>query len=188
MAPVVMFALLCGVLVQAAPRGLLGSLGNSTMVPDAEGHAMSTNTTAVNGSSSLDGISAAALGALTSSSSKGKVMTLYHQTSPEIAALILKGGFKAGSGGWCGGGIYFATTIADTDQKAIGPHSHTGFIIVATVDVGKVLHLNKTCDRSMTGKKLARRGYNSIVFNPGDGDEHVVYSNDRVISAKAYSR
>eukprot|EP00444_Apocalathium_aciculiferum_P027059 CAMPEP_0183428532 /NCGR_PEP_ID=MMETSP0370-20130417/44650_1 /TAXON_ID=268820 /ORGANISM="Peridinium aciculiferum, Strain PAER-2" /LENGTH=32 /DNA_ID= /DNA_START= /DNA_END= /DNA_ORIENTATION= len=32
MAPVVMFALLCGVLVQAAPRGLLGSLGNSTTV------------------------------------------------------------------------------------------------------------------------------------------------------------
>jgi len=81
---------------------------------------------------------------------------------------------------------YIATTRHDTDSKAIGPHSHTGFIIVATVDVGKVLHMTKMCDRSMTGKKLARRGYNSIVFNPGDGDEYIVYSNDRVISAKAY--
>eukprot|EP00444_Apocalathium_aciculiferum_P011383 CAMPEP_0183459092 /NCGR_PEP_ID=MMETSP0370-20130417/134852_1 /TAXON_ID=268820 /ORGANISM="Peridinium aciculiferum, Strain PAER-2" /LENGTH=38 /DNA_ID= /DNA_START= /DNA_END= /DNA_ORIENTATION= len=36
------------------------------MVPKAEGHAMSTNTTVVNGSSSLDGINDAALGALMS--------------------------------------------------------------------------------------------------------------------------
>jgi len=115
-------------------------------------------------------------------------MTLYHQTSPEIAALILNGGFKPGSAGWCGGGIYFAVTPGATYAKAIGPDSHTGFIIEATVKVGKVLHLPETCDRSMTGQKLASQGYDSVAFNPGDGDEYIIYSNDQVISMKEYSK
>jgi len=118
----------------------------------------------------------------------GAVMTLYHQTSPEIAALILNGGFKPGSAGWCGGGIYFAVTPGATYAKAIGPDSHTGFIIEATVKVGKVLHLPETCDRSMTGQKLASQGYDSVAFNPGDGDEYIIYSNDQVISMKEYSK
>jgi len=100
----------------------------------------------------------------------------------------MKGGFKAGSSGWCGGGIYFATTPAATGSKAIGPDSHTGFIIEAIVDVGKVLHMTETCDRSMTGQTLASEGYDSVAFNPGDGDEYIIYSNDRVLSTKEYSQ
>jgi len=115
-------------------------------------------------------------------------MTLYHQTSPEIAALILKSHFKPGKEGWCGGGIYFATSPEATNTKAIGPESHTGFIIEAQVDVGKVLHMSKTCDRSMTGQKLQSMNYDSITFNPGDGDEYIIYSSDRVLSMKQYSR
>jgi len=115
-------------------------------------------------------------------------LTLYHQTSPDIAALILKEGFKTGKEGWCGGGIYFATTPEATNTKAIGPESHKGFIIEATVDVGKVLHMPKTCDRSMTGEKLQGMHYDSITFNPGDGDEYIVYSNTRVLSTKKYER
>eukprot|EP00445_Apocalathium_hangoei_P043846 CAMPEP_0203980496 /NCGR_PEP_ID=MMETSP0360-20130528/1488_1 /ASSEMBLY_ACC=CAM_ASM_000342 /TAXON_ID=268821 /ORGANISM="Scrippsiella Hangoei, Strain SHTV-5" /LENGTH=45 /DNA_ID= /DNA_START= /DNA_END= /DNA_ORIENTATION= len=45
MALVVIFALLFGVLAQAALGDLRGSLGNSTTVPHAESHPMSTNTT-----------------------------------------------------------------------------------------------------------------------------------------------
>mmetsp|Transcript_11497 Transcript_11497/g.23823 ORF Transcript_11497/g.23823 Transcript_11497/m.23823 type:complete len:304 (-) Transcript_11497:351-1262(-) len=118
----------------------------------------------------------------------GKIMTLYHQTSPELAALILQSGFKPGSSGWCGGGIYFATTPQATYTKAIGPDSHQGFIIEARVNVGRVLHMSKTCDRSMTGQKLWSQHYDSITFNPGDGEEYVVYSKDRVVSMKKYSR
>jgi len=115
-------------------------------------------------------------------------MTLYHQTSSEIAELILKSNFKPGTEGWCGGGIYFATTPAATNTKAIGPDSHKGFIIEAQVDVGRVLHMSKTCDRSMTGEKLKNRNYDSVTFNPGDGDEYIVYSNSRVLSTKKYGR
>jgi len=115
-----------------------------------------------------------------------KVMTLYHQTSPVIAALILKGGFKLGTSGWCGGGIYFAISPEDTSKKAISPDSHKGFIIAAQVDVGRVLHLSKKCDWSMTDQKLQSEQYDSVTFNPGDGVEYVVYSSDRVLSTAQY--
>lgn len=115
-------------------------------------------------------------------------MTLYHQTSPEIAALILKSNFKPGRAGWCGGGIYFATTPEATETKAIGIDSHTGFIIEAQVDVGTVLHLPKTCDGTMTSQKLQGMHSDSVTFNPGDGDEYVVYSSDRVLSTRQYTR
>lgn len=115
-------------------------------------------------------------------------MNLYHQTSPRIAKLIMNGGFKCGSAGWCGGGIYFATTPQATYTKAIGPDSHLGFIIEATVDIGKVLQMTAACDRNMTGATLTEMGYDSIKFNPGDGDEYIVYSNDRVVSTKKYRK
>jgi len=94
----------------------------------------------------------------------------------------LQGGFRPGTQGWCGGGIYFATSPGATYHKAIGPDSHLGYIIGAKVDVGRVKYMGKTCDRSMTGSKLHRSGYDSIHFNPGDGVEYVVYSRARIIS------
>jgi len=124
---------------------------------------------------------------LASSSKAGKVLTLYHQTSREIAELILKSAFKVGTQGWCGGGIYFATDPAATETKAIGPDSHKGFLIEAKVDVGHVLQMNSTCDRQMSGTKLWAQHYDSIRFDPGDGEEYVVYESNRVVSMKAYS-
>jgi len=114
------------------------------------------------------------------------VVTLYHQTSPEIAALILKGGFRPGHAGWCGGGIYFATTPEATKKKAIGTNSHLGFIIEAKVNLGRVLQMPASCDQRMNGRKLHRMGFNSIYFDPGDGPEVVVYSNHRVLSTRPY--
>jgi len=114
-------------------------------------------------------------------------LTLYHQTSPDIAALILKEGFKTGKEGWCGGGIYFATTAAATYTKAIGPDSHKGFIIEAQVDVGRVKHASKTCD-GITSDTLQSQHFDSVTFNPGDGDEYMIYSKDRVVSMKKYDQ
>jgi len=114
-------------------------------------------------------------------------MTLYHQTSPEMATLIFKGGFTNGTSGWCGGGIYFATTAEATYTKAIGADSHQGFIIEAQVDVGRVKHASKTCD-GINSEVLQSQHYDSVTFNPGDGDEYMVYSKNRVISIKKYSR
>jgi len=118
---------------------------------------------------------------------KGEVLTLYHQTSAEIAALILEGGFKPGKLGWCGGGIYFAVKPWETYHKAIGPDSHLGFILEAKVDLGKVRHMSPTCDRSMTAERMFRDGYDTVRFNPGDGDEIVVYSQDSILSVRHFT-
>jgi len=113
----------------------------------------------------------------------GQVLTVYHQTSPELGALILKTGFKPGSAGWCGGAIYFAKTRKATYTKAIGVDSHKGFMIEARVDLGRVLRLDSKC----SGFERVSEGYDTIIFNPGDGDEIVVYNKDRILSTKSTS-
>jgi len=117
-------------------------------------------------------------------SGQGNVITLYHQTGRSIGPLILRNGFRPGSSGWCGGGIYFATSAKATFTKAIGPNSHKGFMIEAKVNIGRVKHMSKHCNRGMTGSKLAAMGYDSITFNPGDGPEYIVYSKSRVLSTR----
>ncbi|CAE8582429.1 unnamed protein product [Polarella glacialis] len=119
-------------------------------------------------------------------SPSGPVMTLYHQTSKAAGAMILKSGFQPGRSGYCGGGIYFATSPEATGRKAIGPDSQKGFILKATVKLGKVKQMGSQCDRSMSGGQLKGSGFDSIHFNPGDGDEYVVYSSSNVISISPY--
>eukprot|EP00444_Apocalathium_aciculiferum_P006123 CAMPEP_0183396362 /NCGR_PEP_ID=MMETSP0370-20130417/9961_1 /TAXON_ID=268820 /ORGANISM="Peridinium aciculiferum, Strain PAER-2" /LENGTH=352 /DNA_ID=CAMNT_0025577139 /DNA_START=55 /DNA_END=1113 /DNA_ORIENTATION=+ len=116
----------------------------------------------------------------------GAVKIVYHATSKEAGHSILKHGFRLGSGGWCGGGIYFADSPGATKGKAIGPDSSQGFMIQARVAVGRVKVMSSTCDRSMSGPKLWATGFDSITFDPGDGVETVVYSANRVLSARAY--
>ncbi|CAE8610004.1 unnamed protein product [Polarella glacialis] len=115
----------------------------------------------------------------------GKTMKLYHQTSAEIGALILANGFRAGFRGWCGGAIYFASTPESTFSKTSALESHKGFMIEANVSVGRVKTMKSTCDMSMTGSKLHEMGYDTITFNPVDGDEYVIYCSSQVISTKA---
>mmetsp|Transcript_90392 Transcript_90392/g.162982 ORF Transcript_90392/g.162982 Transcript_90392/m.162982 type:complete len:281 (-) Transcript_90392:109-951(-) len=112
----------------------------------------------------------------------GKVLTLYHQTGGQAGPLILANGFRPGSSGWCGGGIYFAASPKATETKAIGPQSHKGFMIQAKVNVGRVKYMPKHCDRSLNGAKLASWGFDSVRFNPGDGNEFIVYDSSRIIS------
>lgn len=114
-------------------------------------------------------------------------MTLYHQTSPQIGELILQGGFRTGKAGWCGGAIYFATSPQATVTKTSGIDSHKGYMLQATVDVGRVKHMPSTCDMSMTGQKLQDMGYDTITFNPVDGDEYVVFCSTQVLEVKHIS-
>eukprot|EP00931_Biecheleriopsis_adriatica_P091433 TRINITY_DN6531_c0_g2_i1.p1 TRINITY_DN6531_c0_g2~~TRINITY_DN6531_c0_g2_i1.p1 ORF type:complete len:262 (-),score=37.60 TRINITY_DN6531_c0_g2_i1:48-833(-) len=118
---------------------------------------------------------------------QGGVITVYHQTGSHAGPLILAHGFRPGHAGWCGGGIYFAMSPKATQTKAIGPDSHKGFMIQAQVDVGRVKHMPRQCDRHMSGGKLHKMGYDSIRFNPGDGDEVIVYDPSRVKSMKRIS-
>jgi len=112
------------------------------------------------------------------------VITVYHQTSPEIAAQIMAEGFHPGHGGWCGGGIYFATTPQATYWKAIAASSNHGFIIAVRVNVGRVLHLGKHCNGGLNSANMHQKGYDSVRFNPGDGDEVVIYDASRVLSMR----
>ncbi|CAE8644305.1 unnamed protein product [Polarella glacialis] len=110
------------------------------------------------------------------------IMTLYHMTSPEVAVLILASAFRPGHSGWCGGAIYFFTS-PDVPATKLGPDSSTGAVIEATVDLGRMAHLDATCQ----GADEARLNYDSITFNPGDGAEYLVFSSDRVLSMRRYS-
>lgn len=118
---------------------------------------------------------------------KQVVYKLYHQTSPEAASLIVKNGFRPGTQGWCGGGIYFATSPQATTTKAIGPDSHKGAMLEAMVDVGRVKYMGKYCDRQLDGWKVAGQGYDSVSFDPGDGQEYIIYDKAKVLSVKQVS-
>jgi len=113
-----------------------------------------------------------------------KILTLFHQTSAEAAELIVQNGFRPGTQGWCGGGIYFATSIEATNTKAIGPDSHKGQMLQAQVNVGKVKYMSASCDRGLSGQQVANEGYDSVSFNPGDGQEYIVYDKNHVLSVK----
>uniref|UniRef100_A0A7S1RPY7 SMB domain-containing protein n=1 Tax=Alexandrium catenella TaxID=2925 RepID=A0A7S1RPY7_ALECA len=117
---------------------------------------------------------------------RGPTMTLYHQTSPDIGELILKNGFKPGTRGWCGGAMYFATSPQATVTKALGLDSHRGFLIEAEVFLGKVKQMPPWCDMKMTAEKLHKEGYDSVVFNPIDGDEHVIYNSSQVLATRRF--
>mmetsp|Transcript_92008 Transcript_92008/g.257156 ORF Transcript_92008/g.257156 Transcript_92008/m.257156 type:complete len:280 (-) Transcript_92008:135-974(-) len=112
------------------------------------------------------------------------VMKLYHQTGSDVGPLILSTGFRPGTQGWCGGGIYFATSAQATKTKAIGPDSHKGYLLEATVDVGRVKYMPKACDRSLNGQSVLSEGFDSVSFDPGDGQEYIVYSNSRILSVR----
>merc|ERR1712050_259384 len=127
-------------------------------------------------------------GGLASLWSGRNVMTLYHTTSPEIAELILKEGFKPGRGGWCGGAIYFIDHPHLPRSKFNPVTTKTGAVIEAQVDMGRMARMDRKCNKWF-GHGVApavRHGYNSVTFNPGDGDEYVILSNDRVLSTRRY--
>mmetsp|Transcript_74131 Transcript_74131/g.241054 ORF Transcript_74131/g.241054 Transcript_74131/m.241054 type:complete len:362 (+) Transcript_74131:123-1208(+) len=116
--------------------------------------------------------------------SGGSTKTLYHNTSPEAGASIVATGFRPGTQGWCGGGIYFAETAEATLTKAIGPDSHQGYVIEAVVNVGLPKYLGPECDRSLNAATVSKQGYGSVSFDPGDGREWIVYDPALILSMR----
>jgi len=116
------------------------------------------------------------------------IMTLYHTTSPEIAELILKDGFKAGSDGWCGGAIYFIDTPELPKTKYSPTTTKDGAILEARVDMGRMATMDKKCSAGygLGVQALEANGFDSLTFNPGDGDEFVIADNSRVVSVRRY--
>lgn len=117
---------------------------------------------------------------------KGERMVLYHQTSPEIAAEILRThALKPGTKGMAGGGIYFATTPEDTLGKA----QRTGTILRCTVKLGKVKTLPSEGDPSLDFARLQqdKEGPFDSVLIPRDRPERVVYMSDQVEEIEYHS-
>lgn len=106
----------------------------------------------------------------------------YHQTSKEICEQIMQSNFRLGHGGWCGGGIYFATSPEATVRKAIAPSSNDGCMIEATIDVGKQKHFPRGACCVKNQEQLNKMKSDSVIYHAGDGDEIVVYDPARVVS------
>ena len=112
---------------------------------------------------------------------------LYHQTDPPTAEIILATQqMKPGNGGLAGGGIYFATTPELTAHKA----HKSGVILEATVQLGKILVLDKEGDPDMTLQKLKSMGYDSVCIQRAvsSGQEYVVYDPEQVLSTRSRTR
>ncbi|OLQ11942.1 RNA-binding protein rnp24 [Symbiodinium microadriaticum] len=143
----------------------------------------------------------------------GRVWRLYHVTSPSIGPKILREGFRAGHAGWCGGAIYFGNTAQETHHKAVGTESHQGYMIEAMVDVGRVKSMPWNCYTSVRciqthpsvvvwqqqqqqqqqqqeeeeeeeEEEVHSEGFQTIVFNPGDGPEIVIWDKHQVKSMR----
>lgn len=114
---------------------------------------------------------------------KDRLMTLYHQTSPEACEGILHSDFRLGTGGWCGKGIYFAMSPEDTRRKAVTTGSGHGCMLEVVVDVGTIQRFN-ACGKynGMTLSKLHKFGADSILFEPPEstGDEVIIFEPKRV--------
>jgi len=101
---------------------------------------------------------------------------LYHQTSPQAAeAIIASQTFFPGKTGLLGGGIYFASSISDTDRKA----ETKGVILEAHVQLGKIKTFTAP-NRNVTFETLLAEGYDSSYIMMNSGPEYVVYDSDQV--------
>ena len=112
-------------------------------------------------------------------------MTLYHQTSREIANKILSSGtMLRGSSGLAGGGIYFACSASDTERKA----KQHGVILECTVAVGSIKTVGSS-PPDFTFSGLRSEGYDSVkITGRASGVEYVVYNSDQVLSIRELIR
>jgi hypothetical protein len=116
------------------------------------------------------------------SKQKQNIIIGYHQTKNDTTIInsILQNGFRCGSGGLAGGGIYFALQPEDTVGKA----HQGGYIFKCNVNVGRVKMMQKICPNTNL-QSLNREGYDSVFIpggkhSPVNRDEYVVFEPSRV--------
>ena len=113
----------------------------------------------------------------------GKVEFLYHQTSQEVAGKILQENrMLRGQGGLAGGGIYFATSQADTNHKA----HQRGIVLLCRVHLGRVKTISASGDSSITFTSLQREGFDSVLIPRQNGIEYVVYNCNQVLDIEQH--
>lgn len=107
----------------------------------------------------------------------GDVITGFHQTDAAAAEAIQAEGFKPGESGAFGGGIYFATSVADTDRKA----TRHPVVLKCLIRVGRVRRPT-ALDHSMSGPQMLTDRYDSVYYTGfSSGPEWVVYFDDQIV-------
>ena len=94
------------------------------------------------------------------------IITGYHQTDKECAESIIKNGFKCGTKGFAGAGIYFANSPQDTCGKA----QRNGYMLVCKVDTGNTKLIEKAAS-NIDKKTLKREGFDSVSVTGGTNSD-----------------
>ena len=104
--------------------------------------------------------------------------TLYHATNATAANNILNGGFRCGSSGCCGGGIYFASTPQQARHKS---RNGSEVVLSAQVNIGTAMVFTRAPD-SYQMNRIDRSG--SVYLPHGASgvgeDEYCVFSSSRI--------
>ena len=106
----------------------------------------------------------------------GQSIVAYHATDAAAAVSIRANGFRCGSSGLAGGGIYFATSEQDASRKS---NHGNDVVLTCQLTLGRTLTLDQHGDPTMTLHKLNGMGYDSVKILR-NGDEYVVYEPSRV--------
>lgn len=116
----------------------------------------------------------------------------YHQTDFHACKLIFADGgqdghnFRPGKYGLAGPGIYFAVKAFHTQWKA----QKFGCMIEAVVMTGKMKEVGFDADKSLTGEKAAKAGFDSVWIprgkRPALTPEVVIYFNDQIVKMTYY--
>ena len=112
----------------------------------------------------------------------GEVVMGYHQTDDAGKRGIQANGWKRGSSGLAGGGIYFARTPGETEGKA----HHKGWIFECRVKMGNTKEVMGG-DGGITFGTLESEGYDSVTIRGRrTGIEYVVYNCDQVETVRVW--
>ena len=106
----------------------------------------------------------------------GQSIVAYHASDAAAAVSICANGFRCGSSGLAGGGIYFATSEQDASRKS---NHGNGVVLTCQLALGRTLTLDQHGDPTMTLHKLNGMGYDSVKILR-NGDEYAVYEPSRV--------
>lgn len=109
----------------------------------------------------------------------------YHQTDGDCAKLIMQGmTMIPGTVGAVGGGIYFATTIADTDHKA----HKKGFVVEVRAFLGKQMDVPHPGDPTISHADVKAAGCDSVKLSRAGGTEYVLYEWGRASVRRVHPR
>lgn len=124
----------------------------------------------------------------------GNTSTLYHGTGYVNIASILENGFRLGSSGMFGAGLYFGPPgkAINYSKRGLGwkqKHQDVGYMFQCSVVLGKQLSCTEA-RADLTGRKLRAEGYDSVVALAGltrswggtlRGSEYVVYDSAQAL-------